>query len=409
MPAGQRPDKSDRRFWNRLYRQKPDGTFTDVTEKAGLTGMPQNRYGMGAAVGDYDNDGFADLYVTGYGGNTLYRNNGDGTLPRRHREGRRRRLRLERERRVLRRGQRRRARPLRHALRGVDVREERLLRGEEARLPCLLPPRQLRGRPRTSSIATTATGRSRTSPRRPASPPPGARGSGSPSPTTTTTASWTSTWPTTPCSPSCTTTTGTAPSPRSACSWASGSTRTARPSPGMGVDFADYDNDGRPDLVVTDLSNERYRLFRQGGDGSFQDATHSSGRGRRHPPLLGLEHALLRLRQRRLEGHLRRPGTRDGHHREDRSQPAIPAAAAAAAQRVRAFRESGSRRGLPEETGPAAAPPSATWTTTATSTSWSATWASGPSCSGTTAGIGSTGSGSEPWEPHRTATASGAG
>jgi hypothetical protein len=48
---------------------------------------------------------------------------------------------------------------------------------------------------------------------------------------------------------------------------------------GMGVDFADYDNDGRPDIVVTDLSNERYRLFRQGGDGSFQDVTHSSGLG----------------------------------------------------------------------------------------------------------------------------------
>jgi len=47
----------------------------------------------------------------------------------------------------------------------------------------------------------------------------------------------------------------------------------------MGVDFADYDNDGRPDLVVTDLSNERYRLFRQGDDGSFQDVTHASGMG----------------------------------------------------------------------------------------------------------------------------------
>ena len=48
---------------------------------------------------------------------------------------------------------------------------------------------------------------------------------------------------------------------------------------GMGVDFADYDNDGRPDVVVTDLSNERYRLFRQGGDGTFQDVTNSSGVG----------------------------------------------------------------------------------------------------------------------------------
>ena len=42
--------------------------------------MPQNRYGMGVAVGDYDNDGFDDLYVTNYGSNTLYRNNGDGTF-----------------------------------------------------------------------------------------------------------------------------------------------------------------------------------------------------------------------------------------------------------------------------------------------------------------------------------------
>ena len=80
MPPGGIPDKSERKFWNRLYRQNPDGTFTDVTEKAGLTGMPQNRYGMGVAVGDFDNDGFEDIYVTGFGGNTLYHNNGNGTF-----------------------------------------------------------------------------------------------------------------------------------------------------------------------------------------------------------------------------------------------------------------------------------------------------------------------------------------
>ena len=80
MPSGRLPDKSDRKYWNRLHHQNPDGTFTDVTEKAGLTGMPQNRYGMGVAAGDFDNDGFEDLYVTGFGGNTLYHNNGDGTF-----------------------------------------------------------------------------------------------------------------------------------------------------------------------------------------------------------------------------------------------------------------------------------------------------------------------------------------
>jgi hypothetical protein len=74
------PDKLDPRYWNRLYHQGSDGTFIDVTEHANLTGMAQNRYGTGVATGDYDNDGFVDLYVAGYGGNTLYRNNGDGTF-----------------------------------------------------------------------------------------------------------------------------------------------------------------------------------------------------------------------------------------------------------------------------------------------------------------------------------------
>jgi hypothetical protein len=55
MTAGQRPDKFHARFWNRLYRNNGDGTFTDVTEAAGVQG---HSYGMGVAVGDYDNDGF---------------------------------------------------------------------------------------------------------------------------------------------------------------------------------------------------------------------------------------------------------------------------------------------------------------------------------------------------------------
>src|SRR6266567_8236127 len=80
MPEGKLPDKSNPKYWNRLYHQNPDGTFTDVTEKAGISGAQQNYYSMGVAVGDYDNDGFEDIYVTGYGGNTLYHNNGNGTF-----------------------------------------------------------------------------------------------------------------------------------------------------------------------------------------------------------------------------------------------------------------------------------------------------------------------------------------
>jgi hypothetical protein len=76
-PKGTIPQKTGPKYWNRLYHQKQDGTFEDVTERAGLQGVG---YGMGVAVGDYDNDGYEDLYVTAYGGNKLYRNNGDGTF-----------------------------------------------------------------------------------------------------------------------------------------------------------------------------------------------------------------------------------------------------------------------------------------------------------------------------------------
>jgi hypothetical protein len=77
MPPGKEPDKTDPKYWNRLYRNNGDGTFTDVTEQAGVKGYG---YGMGVAVADYDNDGYPDLYVTNVGRNILYHNNGDGTF-----------------------------------------------------------------------------------------------------------------------------------------------------------------------------------------------------------------------------------------------------------------------------------------------------------------------------------------
>jgi enediyne biosynthesis protein E4 len=69
--------KTNPSFYNRLFRNNGDGTFTDVTEKAGLAGVG---YSMGVAAGDYDNDGFVDLYVTGFNRNQLFHNNGDGTF-----------------------------------------------------------------------------------------------------------------------------------------------------------------------------------------------------------------------------------------------------------------------------------------------------------------------------------------
>jgi hypothetical protein len=70
LPTGKAPT-------SHLYHNNHDGTFTDVTEKAGLT---HTGWGQGVCVGDYDNDGYEDLYVTYYGKNVLYHNNGNGTF-----------------------------------------------------------------------------------------------------------------------------------------------------------------------------------------------------------------------------------------------------------------------------------------------------------------------------------------
>jgi enediyne biosynthesis protein E4 len=72
-PKGTIPQKTGAEYWNRLYHQTPDGKFEDVTGKSGLQGAG---YGMGVAAGDYDNDGKEDLYVTAYGENRLYHNDG---------------------------------------------------------------------------------------------------------------------------------------------------------------------------------------------------------------------------------------------------------------------------------------------------------------------------------------------
>ena len=69
--------KTSPKFWNRLFHNNGDGTFTEVTEKAGLAGTG---YDTGVAIGDFDNDGFDDIFLGGVHRNTLYHNNGDGTF-----------------------------------------------------------------------------------------------------------------------------------------------------------------------------------------------------------------------------------------------------------------------------------------------------------------------------------------
>jgi enediyne biosynthesis protein E4 len=75
--SGSRFGDPPRAASNRLYKNNRDGTFTDVTEKAGLF---RAGYAYGVTVGDYDNDGYDDLFITYWGQNVLYRNNGDGTF-----------------------------------------------------------------------------------------------------------------------------------------------------------------------------------------------------------------------------------------------------------------------------------------------------------------------------------------
>jgi enediyne biosynthesis protein E4 len=77
VQSGPFPPHGSSRARDRLFRNRGDGTFEDVTEKAGLA---DTAYGMGAIAADFDNDGWTDLFVTNFEGNVLYRNQGDGTF-----------------------------------------------------------------------------------------------------------------------------------------------------------------------------------------------------------------------------------------------------------------------------------------------------------------------------------------
>jgi hypothetical protein len=278
MPAGKQPDKSDRKFWNRLYHQEENGTFRDVTEKAGLTGMPQDRYGMGVAVGDYDNDGFPDLYVTSYGANTLYRNNGDGTFTD-----------------VT-------------AKAGVAASGWSASAGffdydNDGRLDLFV----------TRYVEWTFPASGYCGEKKPGYRAYCHPDNYAPISDVLFHNNGDGTFTDVSAKAGLAAVLGKGLGVAFADYDGDGYTdvfvandsvqeflfhnngngtftevgllvgvgfnEDGKTFAGMGADFADYDNDGRPDILVTDLSNERYHLFRQGGDGSFQDATNSSGLG----------------------------------------------------------------------------------------------------------------------------------
>jgi len=278
MPADKQPDKSDPSFWNRLYHQTADGTFVDVTEKAHVSGMPQNRYGMGVAVGDYDNDGFDDLYVTNYGGNTLYHNNGDGTFSDvtsragvagsgwsasagffdYDNDGR---LDL-------------------FVTRYVDwtFQNNRHCGGKEPGYRSYCHPDNFEGMTNllfhnngdgTFTDVSAASGIAKAT----------GKGLGV-SFADYDNDGFTDIYVAND-SVQCFLFHNERNGTFSEVGLIAGVgfNEDGKAFAGMGVDFADYDNDGRPDVVVTDLSNERYMLFRQNPDGSFRDVTNLSGLG----------------------------------------------------------------------------------------------------------------------------------
>lgn len=275
MPAGAAPVKDGPRYWHRLYRQKEDGRFEDATEAAGLTGVG---YGMGVAVGDYDNDGDADLYVTALGGNRLYRNAGRARFQDVTDEGG-----------VAASGWSASAAFVDFDHDGrLDLFVCRYLAWSFDRNPyCGVPapgpraychPDQFPG---ITNLLYRNEGNGRftdVSLRAGVANPEGKSlgvaladydGDGL---TDLFVAN---------------------DSVRQflyrnlgdgrfedvALKVGAGYDQDGRAFAGMGVDFSDYDNDGRPDVVITNLSNERYALYRNSGDGSFTYETFASGLG----------------------------------------------------------------------------------------------------------------------------------
>lgn len=289
MPAGRLPDKSAPRFANRLYRQNPDGRFQDVTVRAGLTGT---NYAMGAATGDIDNDGFVDLYVTGYGGNTLYRNRGDGTFAD-----------ITRSSGAGAAGWSSSAGFLDYNRDGhLDLFVGRYVAmsfdnnrycGEKrpgGRAYC--HPDNFAGVPNIlyrNNGDGTFTDVSREA------------GIANPEGKTlgVSFADYDNDgWPdiyVANDSVRCFLyrNRGDGRFDDVALAAGVGFNEDGKTFAGMGTHFADYNNDGRPDIVVTDLSNERYVLYRNNGDGSFTDATTESGLGRATHPYSGWSTAFL--------------------------------------------------------------------------------------------------------------------
>ena len=278
-----------RRAQHRLYHNRGDGTFDDVTERSGIR---HREYGMGACAGDYDGDGRPDLYITNDGPNVLYRNRGDGTFTDVTAARACRRAALERQLRVRRSRSRRRPRSVGRQLRGRRSQPQPLLRRRATQRALLLPSAAIRpvaehGLPQrgerqfTDVSAASGVGAlranglgvvvSRLRQRRPAGCVRRQRHDaefsvpqhGQPEILET----------------------------GLAAGIAVGADGKARA--GMGIDTGDYDADGRLDLVITNLDFEMHTVHRGLERGLFAYSTVESGMGYPTLPFVGFGVAFL--------------------------------------------------------------------------------------------------------------------
>ena len=269
-------DRKNPRYWNRLYRQNKDGSFTDVTEKAGLANAGDGNYGMGVAVGDYDNDGFPDLYVTSYGKNVLYHNNGDGTFTD-----------VTAKAGVAAGGWSVSAGFFDYDNDGkLDLFVTRYMEWDtqaqqdlRRRVAHLLSARRIS---RHHQHSLSQQRRRHVSPMSARSRELRRRKAGRwawPSRITMTTASLIYSSPTTACSSTSTTTTGDGTFTERALEAGAALSEDGRRLSGMGVVFQDYDNDGRPDVIVTELPREIYGVYHNEGNGTFSYGSLETGLG----------------------------------------------------------------------------------------------------------------------------------
>ena len=138
-----------------------------LPKQAGLANAGDGNFGMGVAVGDYDNDGYPDLYVTSYGKNTLYHNNGDGTFTDVTEKAGVAAAAGQLFRRIFRLRQRRQPRPVRHALYAIGITKQQDLR---RRVAHLLPARRISGPTTTYPLSQSRRRHVRRRQRDPASP-----------------------------------------------------------------------------------------------------------------------------------------------------------------------------------------------------------------------------------------------